>query len=246
MESLRAAGVAVFGDRGISSMVATKTGSAVADVDSSRPLPGSQGRPSPLLSSELPSYRWCIRGGYFEIYGGGSSVFSDSGRPPAPSVGPGVMNALLCKLSKLLEDEYSRLKGVRRQITFLRDELSSMNAVLETLADAEQLDPLKREWRDKELRTCLKGFFSKLRKLKARREIADEIEQLKIRTIEASERRRRYDFLEPAQSSGASSAVDPRLPALYEDAARLVGIDGPKEHILGWFCKEKEHDDLKG
>ncbi|XP_037408982.1 disease resistance protein PIK6-NP-like [Triticum dicoccoides] len=138
----------------------------------------------------------------------------------------GVMNALLCKLSKLLEDEYSRLKGVRRQITFLRDELSSMNAVLETLADAEQLDPLKREWRDKvrelsydiedciddfvdrgeELRTGLKGFFSKLRKLKARREIAGEIEQLKIRTIEASERRRRYDFLEPAQSSGASSA----------------------------------------
>ncbi|XBI62033.1 hypothetical protein VPH35_042736 [Triticum aestivum] len=163
----------------------------------------------------------------------------------------GVMNALLCKLSKLLEDEYSRLKGVRRQITFLRDELSSMNAVLETLADAEQLDPLKREWRDKvrelsydiedciddfvdrgeELRTGLKGFFSKLRKLKARREIAGEIEQLKIRTIEASERRRRYDFLEPAQSSGASSA--------------LVGIDGPKEHILGWFCKEKEHDDLR-
>ncbi|KAF7020946.1 LOW QUALITY PROTEIN: hypothetical protein CFC21_033983 [Triticum aestivum] len=176
----------------------------------------------------------------------------------------GVMNALLCKLSKLLEDEYSRLKGVRRQITFLRDELSSMNAVLETLADAEQLDPLKREWRDKvrelsydiedciddfvdrgeELRTGLKGFFSKLRKLKARREIAGEIEQLKIRTIEASERRRRYDFLEPAQSS-RFFCVDPRLPALYEDAARLVGIDGPKEHILGWFCKEKEHDDLR-
>ncbi|KAF7107870.1 hypothetical protein CFC21_108451 [Triticum aestivum] len=182
----------------------------------------------------------------------------------------GVMNALLCKLSKLLEDEYSRLKGVRRQITFLRDELSSMNAVLETLADAEQLDPLKTEWRDKvrelsydiedciddfadrvgddrgeELRTGLKGFFSKLRNLKARREIAGEIQQLKIRTVEASERRRRYDFLEPAPRSGASCAIDPRLPALYEDAARLVGIDGPKEHILGWFCKEKEHDDLK-
>ncbi|KAM3197554.1 hypothetical protein ACQJBY_072936 [Aegilops geniculata] len=182
----------------------------------------------------------------------------------------GVMSALLCKLSKLLEDEYARLKAVRRQIAFLRDELSSMNAVLKTLADAEQLDPLKTEWRDKvrelsydvedciddfadrvgddrgeELRTGLRGFFSKLRKLKARREIAGEIQQLKIRTVEASERRGRYDFLEPAPSSGASSAVDPRLPALYEDVDRLVGIDGPMEHILGWFCKEKEHDDLK-
>lgn len=80
----------------------------------------------------------------------------------------GVMNALLCKLSKLLEDEYSRLKGVRRQISFLRDELSSMNAVLETLADAEQLNPLKREWRDKvrelsyDIEDCIDDFVDRV------------------------------------------------------------------------------------
>ncbi|CAM0884469.1 unnamed protein product [Alopecurus aequalis] len=180
----------------------------------------------------------------------------------------GVMNTLLRKLSKLLEEEYSRLKGVRRQVRFLRDELSSMKAVLETLADAEQLDPLKRDWRDKvrelsydiedciddfmdrvgddhgELRTGLEGFFSKVRKLKARHEIAGEMQQLKIRAIEASERHKRYDFLEPTSRS-STSAIDPRLSALYEDVDRLVGIDGPKEHVVGWFSREKEHQDLK-
>nr|CAB3452343.1 unnamed protein product [Digitaria exilis] len=62
----------------------------------------------------------------------------------------GVINTLLLKLSKLLEDhEYTKIKGaVRNQVTFLRDELSSMKPVLEMLADVEELDPLKKEWRD--------------------------------------------------------------------------------------------------
>ncbi|KAF0897699.1 hypothetical protein E2562_000415 [Oryza meyeriana var. granulata] len=57
----------------------------------------------------------------------------------------GVMNHLLSKLSKLLE-EYTNIKGLaRNKITFLRDELSSMKPVLEMLADVDELDPLKRE-----------------------------------------------------------------------------------------------------
>ncbi|KAM0845706.1 hypothetical protein ACQ4PT_056178 [Festuca glaucescens] len=90
----------------------------------------------------------------------------------------------------------------------------------------------------------LKGFFSKLKKLKARHEISGEIQQLKVRAIEASERHKRYDFLERTSRS-TTSAIDPRLPALYEDVDRLVRIDGPKEHVIGWFSREKEHEDLK-
>jgi KaiC/GvpD/RAD55 family RecA-like ATPase len=70
------------------------------------------------------------------------------------------------------------------------------------------------------------------------------MEQLKIHAIEASERHKRYNFLEPTSRS-STSAIDPRLPALYEDVDRLVGMDGPKEHVIGWFAKEKEHEDLK-
>ena len=61
----------------------------------------------------------------------------------------GVMKPLLPKLTKLLEEEYVKLKGVRKQIKFLIDELSAMSATLQMLADAEQLHPQTREWRDK-------------------------------------------------------------------------------------------------
>jgi hypothetical protein len=59
------------------------------------------------------------------------------------SVSTGVMKPLLSKLTKLLEEEYIKVKGVRKQIKFLRDELSGMSATLEVLADAEQLNPEK-------------------------------------------------------------------------------------------------------
>jgi len=61
----------------------------------------------------------------------------------------GVMRPLLSKLTKLLGDEYAKLKGVRKQIKFLRDELSSMAAALQMLGDAEELNPVMKDWRDK-------------------------------------------------------------------------------------------------
>jgi len=61
----------------------------------------------------------------------------------------GVMWPLLSKLTKLLSDKYVKLKWVRRQISFLRDELSTMSATLQMLVDAEDLNPQMRDWRDK-------------------------------------------------------------------------------------------------
>ena len=65
------------------------------------------------------------------------------------SVSTGVLKPLLSKLTKLLSDKYVKLKWVRRQISFLGDELSTMSATLQMLADAEDLNPQMRDWRDK-------------------------------------------------------------------------------------------------
>ncbi|PUZ50338.1 hypothetical protein GQ55_6G051900 [Panicum hallii var. hallii] len=147
------------------------------------------------------------------------------------SVSMGVMKPLLSKLTKLLEGEYIKVKGVRKQIKFLTDELSAMSATLQMLADAEQLNPQMREWRDRlrvlayDLEDCVdafmirvdgehdggssfKRFFRKLRKLKACHEIANEIEELKACVIEASERHKRYAF---AQST-TTRAFHPSTP----------------------------------
>jgi ATP-dependent Lon protease len=174
----------------------------------------------------------------------------------------GVMKPLLSKLTKLLEEEYIKVKGVRKQIKFLRDELSAMSATLEDLADAdpEQLNSEVRLWRNKirelayDLEDCIdsfmarvddgrdgprgfKKYFRKLKTLKARHDIADQIEELKACVMEASERHRRYDFAQFKHNSSTSS-VDPRLQALHEDIEKLVGIDVPKKHIVELLSME--------
>jgi len=60
----------------------------------------------------------------------------------------GALSSLLSKLSDLLTDQYKQRKGVRRDIEFLRCELTDMNAALETLADMEKLDAQTKVWRD--------------------------------------------------------------------------------------------------
>jgi hypothetical protein len=183
-------------------------------------------------------------------------------------VSTGVMNTLLSKLSKILEDKYTKLKGVRRQIAFFRNELSSMKAALEMLETVEELDPLQKEWRDTvrelaydiedcidpflvlvdqkqdEQSTFFKGFSYKLKKMKARHEISNEIEELKTRVIEASKRHKRYNFV-GLQSSHGTSGIDPRLRALYVEVDELVGIKGPKEHVMEWFAKGRGDVEVK-
>uniref|UniRef100_A0A0D9X4Y3 NB-ARC domain-containing protein n=1 Tax=Leersia perrieri TaxID=77586 RepID=A0A0D9X4Y3_9ORYZ len=181
----------------------------------------------------------------------------------------GVMNTLLSKLSKLLE-EYTNIKGLtRNQITFLRDELSRMKPVLEMLADIDELDPLKKEWRDNvrelafdiedytdsfmvrvnhgsdELPTGFKGFFRKLKKLKACPEISDEIDELiKTCAMESCKRHKRYKSVD-VTSNSSTFGVDPRVLMLYDEVDKLVGVDGPKKHIIDWLTKDKDDKNLK-
>jgi UDP-N-acetylmuramyl tripeptide synthase len=178
------------------------------------------------------------------------------------SVSTGVMEPLIAKLTKLLGDEYVKLKGIRKQVRFLRDELSAMSAALQMLGDAQELNPVMKDWRDKlrelayDIEDCIddfmarvdldkdavngfnfKGLFLKFKKLIEFHEIANEIEQLKARAIEASERHKRYDFTEHSSTNSSTSAIaiDPRLPALYEEIGNLVGIESPKERIIEWL-----------
>ncbi|CAL5003777.1 unnamed protein product [Urochloa decumbens] len=183
-------------------------------------------------------------------------------------VSTGVMKPLLSKLTKLLEEEYVKLKGVRKQIKFLRDELGTMSDTLEMLADAEHLNPETRLWRDRirelayDLEDCIdafvarvdnghdgqtgfKKYFRKLKRLKARHEIANQIKELKACVVEASERHKRYKSVEMHSNSSTYCVVDPRLAALYVEIDELVGIDGPKKHIIEWLTMKTNVSSVK-
>ncbi|KAI5021755.1 hypothetical protein ZWY2020_058485 [Hordeum vulgare] len=54
------------------------------------------------------------------------------------SRGQGVMTSVIDKLTALLGEEYAKLKGVHREVEFMKDELSSMNALLHRLAEVDR------------------------------------------------------------------------------------------------------------
>jgi disease resistance protein RPM1 len=178
------------------------------------------------------------------------------------SASKGVMNSLLAKLAALMGEEFKKFKGVRKQVSFLKDELSTMNSFLEMLDLVDELNPLAKEWRSHvremayDIEDCIdyfmhhlgnanpkKDFIKKtacrLKTLRHRHHIAHQIDELKARVLEASERRTRYMLDELACISG-SVPVDPRVHALYTEAENLVGIDGPREELVEWLTKAEQ------
>ena len=63
------------------------------------------------------------------------------------SVSMGVMKPVLDKLTTLMGDEYKKLKGLRKVVSFLQRELSDMDALLEKMDLADELDPQAKKWR---------------------------------------------------------------------------------------------------
>ncbi|CAL4905758.1 unnamed protein product [Urochloa decumbens] len=186
------------------------------------------------------------------------------------SASTGVISTLLPKLSLLIEGEYKLQKGVKRKIKFLKDELTSMETLLVKLSDKEEtLDVQAKDWRNKvrelsyDIEDCIDLFThkmskgtgaeanlvkkttSKIKKIWSRHKIANLIEELKVRVQEESVRRMRYKFDDPATNYNQVVRIDPRLPALFVEAERHVGIDGPREEIIDWLTKDDYAQQLK-
>ncbi|TVU48990.1 hypothetical protein EJB05_00279, partial [Eragrostis curvula] len=179
------------------------------------------------------------------------------------SVATGVTDSVVGKLTTLLGDQYRLARDVKRGIRFMKDELSSMNALLLRLADMDddQIDVQTQKWKSKvrelsyDIEDCVDRFIHlrstgeakvnfvhsmvhKIKELWEDRQIAKEIQELKARVLEAKERRNRYN-LDLYISMTRPVLLDPRAPIMYEEARDLVGIDGPREEIIGWLKDEE-------
>nr|AVR54590.1 PM21 [Dasypyrum villosum] len=182
---------------------------------------------------------------------------------PVVSATMGAMNPLIGKLAALMGDEYKKLTGVRRQASFLKDELSAMKALLEKLELMDELDPLAKNWRDHvremsyDMENCIDDFMrdlggadaktgfikktaKRLKTLRKRHRIADRMEELKDLALEANERRMRYKIDDCANSTNRVVPIDTRMLAIYKQATGLVGIDGPKKELVSWLTDTQE------
>ncbi|RCV37915.1 hypothetical protein SETIT_8G101600v2 [Setaria italica] len=178
------------------------------------------------------------------------------------------LGSLLPKLATLLSDEYKLQKRVRGEIRFLQAEMESMQAALKRVSSlpAHQIDDLNKIWvRDlKELvydiedsvdafKVSVDGpvpvhahsfrkFFDRtmglLTKVKNRHHIGNDIQEIKRRIKEVTDRRERYKF-EANAAQPDTNLIDSRVLASFERAAKLVGTDGPTEKISNLLTQGK-------
>ncbi|CAM0146378.1 unnamed protein product [Urochloa decumbens] len=178
------------------------------------------------------------------------------------SVSTGAMNSLLGKLATLMGKEYSKLKGVRKEVASLHDEFNSMKALLDKLADMDELDIQVKEWRNQvkdmsyDIEDCIDDFMHHIgknvvttgfvkktaqlpKKLRVRHQIASKIQEIKIRVKDASERHMRYK-LDECTPKPSCVPIDTRVVAIHTEAANLVGVDVPREELAKLLMGEEQ------
>ncbi|KAF7081670.1 hypothetical protein CFC21_085586 [Triticum aestivum] len=180
------------------------------------------------------------------------------------SVATGVLKPVIGKLTVLLGNEYKRFKTVRKEIKSLTNELAAMEAFLLKMSEEEDPDLQDKVWMNevRELSYDMEdaiddfmqsigdkdekpdGFIEKIKntlgnlgKMKARRRIGKEIQDLKKQIKEVGERNARYKGRETF-SKTVNATVDPRALAIFEHASKLVGIDKPKAEIIKLLTEE--------
>uniref|UniRef100_A0A0D9X155 NB-ARC domain-containing protein n=1 Tax=Leersia perrieri TaxID=77586 RepID=A0A0D9X155_9ORYZ len=190
------------------------------------------------------------------------------------SAAEGAFHTLLGKLGTVLIEEGQLLGGVRRELQFLKDELESMTAFLQDLAERDEHRNQVKVWKKQvreiayDVEDCIdvfkhqlgdssgedgsgpKAFFLKtihmLQTTRVRHQIARQIQELKRRTMNISDRNSRYSGSHLTSGTAGSSIVvydaqanllniDSRITTLFPERRQLVGIEPRQENLVQWL-----------
>ncbi|KAF8699409.1 hypothetical protein HU200_034715 [Digitaria exilis] len=154
-----------------------------------------------------------------------------------------VMGSVIGKLTALLSEKYQLAGNIKRGIRSLKDELSSMDAALQDLADKDddQIDRRSKDWSHKvrelsyDIEDCIDRFVPS-------ETSEDAVEghgnnRGDLRTQEAPNRYGTHQCL----ASPQTVHMDPRAPILFQDERDLVGINGPREDIIQLLKADEEN-----
>lgn len=90
-------------------------------------------------------------------------------------------------------------------------------------------------------RKKIANFF---KKGKTRRQIADKIQDIKVRVKEVADLRDRYKVDDVRANPATTNTVDPRIMALFKDQKELVGIEEPRNEVIKRLMMEGDDDGL--
>ncbi|PVH63558.1 hypothetical protein PAHAL_2G055300 [Panicum hallii] len=186
----------------------------------------------------------------------------------AVSAATGALKPLLEKLATELCRELKRFNGVPDEVRSLTKELGAMEAYLQEMSELEDPDAQDRDCM-KEVRELSYdmedsvdefllrvagggeeaadgpgGPIARLKnalvdKPRTRHKIARVIEGLKAQVREMGERNARYRAHETV-SKASNAGVDGRALAMFEEASRLIGLDGPRNELVEVSGKTKK------
>lgn len=177
------------------------------------------------------------------------------------------VKSLVGKLGSLLAQEYTLIHGVRDDLQYINDELASMQAFLNKTKRSSSHDEQRQDWMKQvrevsyDIEDCIDnvnhrlgheprgtGRLMYIRKkwyllttLYARRSIAAEIGNLKVRAKHVSDRRARYgvdnpkdaDNNEPVGTDAPTDRVAP--PPELIGTMQPVGVEGAIKELEVWF-----------
>ncbi|XP_027180874.1 disease resistance protein RPM1-like [Coffea eugenioides] len=175
-------------------------------------------------------------------------------------------------LATLLREEGSLLGGLRQEVQLIKDELGHMRAFLKVAEPKEDDDPRLQEWINQVREAAydiedvldefvlrfagyrhhgfcgsLQRILKAIKSLRARHQVASEIQSIKSRIKNISEGRQRYqvEFGIDDRVTGSSTMNDSwrysRDDALLVEEAKLVGIDQPKQHLISKLLEGHDH-----
>ncbi|RLN32913.1 hypothetical protein C2845_PM03G12040 [Panicum miliaceum] len=194
------------------------------------------------------------------------------------SAAEGAVHTLLGKLGTILVQEAQLLGGIRGELQYLKDELESMTAFLQDLAERDEHRKQVKIWMKQvreiayDVEDCIDEFKHHLGNsngshsgggpvtffcrtthilltTRVRHRIAKQIQELKMRTTDISDRNSRYNgnrlIFGAAGNSMASYDtpanlldLDPHIAALFPERRQLVGIEPRQGNLVQWLMEE--------
>uniref|UniRef100_A0ACD6A1X0 Uncharacterized protein n=3 Tax=Avena sativa TaxID=4498 RepID=A0ACD6A1X0_AVESA len=138
------------------------------------------------------------------------------------------MHAALRKVADVPRDQLDEL------VKIWADDVRDLSYDMEDVADSflVRVEGFEPAANSQKLKQLVKQMGDLLTKGKTRHKIAGEIKDIKLRVKEVADRRDRYRVDSIVANPADTTAVDPRLLALYKENQEIVGVEEARDELI--------------
>ncbi|XP_030929379.1 disease resistance protein RPM1-like [Quercus lobata] len=166
-----------------------------------------------------------------------------------------VVSSLIDRLVPLLTQEAKQLRGIHGEVADIKDELDIIQSFLKdadarAAAEEDNSEGVKtwvKQVREVAIRidVAIDQYLLQVAQHGPHRPDSNEIQEIKASVQKIKARSERYGFQSTGQGSGSNAPkarwYNPRNDSLYLDDIDVVGIEVPRDRLIGWLVKGPPH-----